>query len=266
MAHPQRRLSAWEHFVDGTWTSYMAAGTAAIVLSWVLTGCRIGNRVEQNNGSTADTISGFYSTSPQTMEACVMKNGATDPNCTSLSTNSAPQALKDLMTDPVAVLLRDASSRTAHIFSPFATPDEEGSIPSFMVTADLSRRTLTREKQVAPVALWFDAACQETGLTVINAAMNTQGAGSSVGGFKISGRIQLKFESYVWLEGSCAATTQAIADCLADVTKCRQTDAQENQVAQDFWRDYYGPYIDAGLIAAADIPTVKTLGYGIVYR
>ena len=261
-----RRMSSWELFIDGSWTSYLAAGTAAIMLSWFLTGCRLGNRTNNGTPPPADTLTGVYSNTPSAMETCILKAGQTDPVCASPAPSVAPAELLSLMSDPVAVGIVDTSTGDTRIFSPFATPDSQGKVPAISITTTLSDGTMSGGGTYPVVTYWTDTACQETDKTQLKGALNTTGAGTIVQNYTIKGRIQFSYASYTYLDGNCAASTAAVVACLQDVTKCLQADAATNQAQQNFWKSYYKPYIDSGLMTISDIPNVVTLAYGVLFQ
>jgi hypothetical protein len=232
-----------------SWLSYLTMGTLAVVASWALSGCRFGNR-EVDQAQSSDGVTGYYETQPQTMNYCAAIPAET---CKSVSTNQIPADFSSILTNPVALLLQDASTGKSILFPP---SDGTYGIPIFANTD----QTLSVLRSSSPSTTWDDSACTRTDEELIQGAFaRNNGPFTSGSKLPLSGRISLDITYTITFAGSCGPSMQAMADCYADASKCGTHQQSEASTL-------FAPYVNAGSLGTADLSKVTTLGYEISYQ
>ncbi|OFZ83865.1 MAG: hypothetical protein A2603_09055 [Bdellovibrionales bacterium RIFOXYD1_FULL_55_31] len=235
---------------------YLVCGMAAVILSWAVTGCRLGNYTEK---SAPDTISGFYETQPQKLEFTVhLAQGTT--NTVEAATNLIPADITNLnfiMTNPVRFQI--AKNKTDAIIA--AAVEDIG----YGVSID-SEFKLTFPQRSAKhdwmdqnfdciESIWLDAPnggkltkMPEYPITVAGSSMTARGR------LSIFYRVNIEFKG-----PGCPDLRQAMFDCYNESHDCDATYQKE-------MKDKFEPYIHANVMTAEDILFVENMGYEVTYE
>jgi len=204
-----------------------------------------------------ETFSGYYRSSPQTLNFCAV-HGSTD--CAAAPINQIPSLVANVMTNPVALISRDEASGEAYL----AASDESGyALP---VTVDASTSKLSFVGQTSPATLWNDDACT-TRLYVDEAgSFEKSSSAGTMGGKPLSGSLAVTLSLTRTLDGDCSASLQAMKSCYENEAQCGGTDSADNASLHAGVADFFDPYLQAGVLNAADIPSLTVLAYEIQYQ
>lgn len=241
------------------WLFYFGSAVVTIIVSWVfssgLTGCRLGNHVEQL--SQTDKVSGYYETQPQTLKFCAT-HGSVD--CKPATTNKIPGLLSQIFSNPVALILQNPSTGRAA----FTRPKGDGSALPVYLGSD---GRLSYLVSTSPQIIWKDRACTgQLFLAESGKILKDTGPYTSGTSLPLSGRIQLQVQVINSFDGNCGPTLTALYRCYLSASQCGGTSPGENQQQQQEVQDLFGPYIDAGAMAPADIPNTSYLAYEVFYQ
>lgn len=238
------------------WTSYLLSGTVAILLSWMLSGCRFGNNVV--TPENPDPITGYYQTQPQSLQFCVtFTSSATE--CRNVSTNQVPSLISQVLTQPVALQVTDPNHGEALFFDPF------GNGTALPISIDLSNLELSYLGYGNPTPLWSDENCTSQ-LFIESEGAITKTDPTEVSGLTTKGRIGLSIEVFEIYQGSCTNDLLEIEDCYSDANQCNGSTSSENAALQESVQNYFNPYIESGAMSSDDISDVSSLGYSVNYN
>lgn len=247
--------------------SYFFGGSLAIILSWVmatlLSGCRIGNYTSPT--TPPDPISGYYDANPQSLQFCVaLSSNSTSAACANASPSQIPVFISQEITDPVAIVLQNASTGDA-VFTAIS-----GGTTALPVTVGSDDVTLSYTNATTPQTLWKDPTCT-TSTYLAEQGSIVPGAGHAVAGSTrlTQGSITLTvqvIQTFDSTTASCTSELQSMSQCYQDVTQCGGTDSGSNQQLQSQVQSLFEPYIQAGAMAASDIPTATAVSYEVHYQ
>ena len=245
------------------WISYLFYGSLAIVLSWMTSGCRFGNRTETQAGSSSnsDPYSGYYVTAPKSLSFLVTTTSTVQK---SADVSQIPSEISTYLTNPVALVVTNLNTGKAVITSPAMLNSDQGTSLPINLKSDLS---LSFHGQSTSAELWTDTACQsyldfqESG----KVTQNTNIQGPSGNTLALSGQLQLTFKITNYLSGDCTATLQFFANCYQDSTQCEGSTSDQNLRIQAAIQDTFAPYIDSGAMNFSDFPSVTSYGYEAAY-
>ncbi len=244
-------------FFQLSWFSYFISGTAAVMASWLLSGCRLGNHLELPQNP--DQISGYYETAPQSFEVCATY----DHSSCNLNTpvNQIPSMPAVIMSNPVILLMKDLKTGEALL------GDSRGSGYAIRIFADESGR-LTDERHFNPSTFWVDEPCywQESIVEEGTYSKNSPGVSVSNQEPKISGKIELSFEYYFQFFGTCDQTLGTLYSCYLDPNKCGDTDSAKNAKYHLFTKSIFDLYLAAQVMQETDIKTAKALYFKVLYK
>ena len=240
-----------------TWTGYFLSGALAVVLSWAMTGCRFGNKVERSETAVDDGFTGYYQTRPQSLRFCVTDE--TDTQCASAQTNLVPPTVSNVVSNPVALLLEEGGGGNALLFDPY------GNGSALPVFVDTATGALSYIGYTAEEILWEDAACTTT-LYVEEEGQSVQDFLGDILGLPVRGRISLNVSIFSTYDGDCTADLNVISDCYQDSKDCGGADDEENSMLQLVVQQVFSPYIDAGVLTPGTIPEILSLGYEVSYE
>ena len=254
---------SFEVLTEGSWVSYFACGTLALLVSWFMAGCRLGNHT-QNKTVPTDNVTGYYSMAIQKYSAHVqLKNVSAPVTSDNVPLNTIPTLLQEIFSNPIGFMVQDLNTGKSAIFNPNSTPDANGSIPSMGVTTDLGSRTYSLSDVTNSQ---FNSNCAENAKLAVNGSFNASDAGLKLGKFQIFGHTVLTLKMDTDFAGNCDATMTVIMACYNDVTQCQQTTPADNQSLQDYFKSLFGLYISIGLITANQIQDVVSMGYELNYQ
>lgn len=252
--------------------NYFWSGAIALLLGWALTGCigdiRLGNHVER--GPNADEVTGYYETEAQSVTFCAELS---ELDCVPGKVSSIPKATTERLTNPLALKLLDYKTREAALYNPdVASP---AYYPVFAENEGKIHQSGSYQKHI----LWLDEqdCTSQESLVVDGTIHKNQGPYHSGTTHPLSGRLELKVQLIRNFSGECTSALTKAIQCRNDAGKCRQEPADfpagydpalyvPNQDMQRFYADLFAPYIDAGLITEAQIPSLKTIAYEVRYK
>lgn len=233
----------------------------ATLLAFALGGCRFGNRVVTSDAS-ADPISGFYGTSPQTLKFCASHP---ETRCIDMPTNQVPTLISAQMSNPVALIVQDAGTGDA------ALTAYNGGRSALPVWLGADNATLYFASSYSPRPLWKDSSCmsrmylEEEGAIVPGESLPVPGSSRSTNG-RITLRVRVTEAFIDSTDGSCRIVLQAMANCYQDVNQCGGLSAADNAAYRAQAVSVFDPYVQAGAMTAADIANGTSLAYEIQYQ
>jgi hypothetical protein len=242
------------------------AGLAVVgIVSLASGGCRIGNYSSTSGSTQPDGVTGYYDANPQSLTFCAATSAAT--TCKDAVTSKIPTEISGEITNPLALILEDASTGEAAMTA--ATGSGQAALPIYVDTTDDT--TLSFSYAYSPQTLWSSAGCttrqylDEQGSIVRGQGHLVAGtkSGMTVGSLTLDVQVIRSFDS---TDGSCAADQQVMSDCYQNVSQCGGADASDNQARQDYVRELFETYIQAGAMTATDIATVTQVAYGVHYQ
>lgn len=240
------------------WSSYIFTGTLAVILSWALSGCRLGNHVEEGP-TPPPSLTGYYETAPQQLTFCTTLKPDANTVCNEVSVNLVPGLISSVMGNPIAFQIMNDETGEARFFYPF------GSGYTMPVYVNKDTKELSYIGSTQTEVLWIDPACT-TQLYLEEKGMVNTGASNTVQGLTTVGRIALDIKVYSTYEGTCDDSLLDMENCFFDSNQCGGADATENGVLQTAVQNMYNPYIQAGVIKAEDISNISSLGYTVSYK
>lgn len=228
----------------------------ALCVPLLLSSCRFGNHVEQAPVSV-DSVSGYYSTSIQGVKLHVDANTLRHADG---DLNKVPGGWANILPDPTALIVTNRDKNIAYLVNP------NNSNNSFPVYFN-SERKLGITSNPAASTLWTDPNCQtQVTLSLDGSYSQSSGLGTSASGLKLSGRIGLNIQMIRTITGDCAATMATLGACYQDAQQCGGSNATENQNWQKSVQTLFNPYIQAGAMTAAEIPSVRGVSYELTYE
>jgi hypothetical protein len=224
-------------------------------LSGTLSGCRFGNRVEE--AVRPRGYSGYYRTAPQTLTFCSI-HSSTD--CAQAPVNQIPSLIANVMTNPIALISRDDTGSSAYL----AASDESGfALPTLV---DVASSSLSYVGQTSPVALWDDPACT-TRLYVDEAGSFTQSTSAgTLAGKPLSGTLAITLSITRTIDGNCTASLTAMKSCYENESQCGGADSAENANLHEAVVAFFDPFIQAGVLPAANLTQASVLAYEVRYE
>jgi hypothetical protein len=231
----------------------------AVIISWCVSGCRIGNQESPAAPpASKDPYSGYYVTSPQSLNFLVTTSHTTQK---AAPTTQIPTLIAQYMTNPVALILSDVTQNAAILTAPLNT---KSALPISIGTDDsLNYSVVTSESPY-----WNDTNClsrvelTETGMVTKDPTIASP-TGTT---YPISGRIQLKVQVVTQFSGNCIPTFQLIAKCYQDASQCGGTDSASNQALQAPIVTTFDPMIQAQALSVSDIPNIVNYAYEVEYQ
>lgn len=238
------------------WLAFLGTGSLMVVLSWMLSGCRLGNRVQA--ATDPDQTTGYYETAPQ---ALTFASNLVD-QAVSRPPSEVPDLVGAAFTNPVAVIMQDLATGEG-AFVPV-----DGTRYAFPFYIDAQRRIgLAATTQAVPV-FGADTGCTRQ-YSVLEDGKLTQAPGPSTVGFSrpILGRVELDIQVILSISGeNCAARMASVQTCYNDSSQCGGGDSTENEAIQAQYFSLFAPYIRAGVMSATQIGDVRSIGYEVLYQ
>jgi hypothetical protein len=231
--------------------------TTALAL---LPGCRFGNRVESTT-ERSEMFSGYYETKPQELTVCA---NASSQKCAKVASNMIPPLISQVMSNPVAFILKDQETGRAL----FIAPDGNGvTLPVFLNAQDLKLEFLGN---TSPQPLFRDPECTHRLYLEENGALVKDGGvlypHPAGGNLKTSGRVAMTISVVVTIDGECETSLQEVASCFGDASKCGAASAAENSEIQAEFQDMFSPFFQARVMSESDIPLLRSFGYEVSYQ
>jgi len=254
----------FEVLTEGSWLTYLTCGTLAVLMSWVMSGCRIGNRTQNTPPSI---VLNFYEMAPQKYSAHVqLKNVSAPVTTDNMPISAVPTFLTNLLSNPIGIQV-DSSQGRAALFNPAAAPDSSGNVSSMGVNYNVSNNTYSMESTADEA---FNTNCSLNETLSATGAVNSTDSGTSIGKYSIAGHNQLvvKMDNdfTAATAGGCDSTMTVIMNCYNDATQCQQTTTNDNLALQGFFQDLFAPYIQSNLITSNQIQDVTSMGFQLNYQ
>lgn len=240
----------------------IALVTTTAVVAIAAGGCRVGNYSSRSTPAETDPVTGYYDAIPQSLQFCA---AAGTTQCANVSTTQVPGFISDNITNPLALILKDAVTGEAFMT---AAVGGQTAIPIWVGTDNTE---LFYANHTSPQTLWLDTTCttkiylEEEGSIVRGTGHYVEGtqSGKTVGSLTLSVQVIRSFEG---VGGSCAAELQAMSTCYQDINQCGGSTPSINQARQARVQDLFETYIQAGTMTAADIPNITGVGYEVHYQ
>lgn len=256
------------HTYTPSWTSYVISGAAAIVLSWVISGCdfsKFGNHYEAGEPpENPDQISGYYETEAQTLDFCAALSGEGQLACASRPTAETPAFLASLMGNPVGIY-HDIETGDTQLFNPARDPAP-------VLPTQVNGETLEIQFFGSAGAETFwkgDTTCTRTLHVSEQGMIHRYDEPRSVDWNErlMYGTVEIVFTVMDEIVGDgCDTVLQEIAACYNDAADCGGSDATENAELQDTARAIFGDWVETGAITTAEIPSAEILLYEVSYQ
>jgi len=237
------------------------AGLGALIgAAALLAGClRLGNNVVQSENP--DKVTGYYESQAQTLELCSQNSPTTQTMCSKVATNLVPSMIGSVMTNPLALIVKDLSTGKAYFVG---LNDSQPALPVYVDTKDLS---LSFIGSTGSEVLWTDETCT-TKLYIEEQGTVVQGKGPFTSGSKLSlsGRVNLEVDVIRVFEGTCSDSLTKMAKCYEQLKNCGGATDAENTANQAWVQSLFDAYIQAGTMTLGDIPTVTRTAYHVSYQ
>lgn len=237
------RAAAWATFIG------------LLTLPSLLSGCEFGNHSETTL-SGYDVISGYYSTLPQSI-AFRAQVGLGAPRTKSGLVAEIPDFLKTVMDNPTMLYFDDPLKGWGSIRS---RVDTSLGIPT---TIDLGATTFAESTSAYAEV----AGCQLTQDIVHSGGFSQLPSTQVISGVTVRGTLSLDYAldyTLIGMDVDCDPMRDQMKDCYANGLNCATDPA--SIFYQPFLQEVFDPYVNAGLMTADEIATVRSVGYTAVYR
>ncbi|MBL7715364.1 MAG: hypothetical protein JNL01_07825 [Bdellovibrionales bacterium] len=224
-------------------------GTAALLASWMLSGCRLGNYSSQPIDKDP---TGYYQINAGSLGFSTnVRDGAFAAAVTEI-----PLEVSEAMANPTILQVQDMSSGLSVM----------GSVDRAYQVQLGNDDTIwsIRSQDFGP--FWTDANCTLMKSLEIDGSITrftTQQNGPS--GLPLSGKMKAKFTVINSLQGSCAQTMADVQSCYADQDLCGGANATENQDYHESIRSYFAPWINSGSISDSELHNVRSFSFEAIY-
>jgi len=228
---------------------------AVVTLSLVLVGCKFGNKTKTTL-TGYDTISGLYSSLPQTISFRVQIGAGAERTKNGL-VSEMPDFLKKVMNNPTMLYFDDP---VGGIGSLRAREDTSTGIPTYI------------QDKAGTFGASSSAGLELSGCrlyqTKVNSGTFTQLATTTtISGAEVRGTITVDFALEYTLTGDdidCDPMRARFKTCYIDDVNC-SSDAS-SIFYRPFVQETFDPYVNSGLMTPAEIGSFRTLGYSASYR
>jgi hypothetical protein len=241
-----------------TLTSYFVTGTLAVFASWMFSGCRFGNHVDETAAVEPFT---YYAMQPKHLFVCVDIKGETKSRCAETTLDKISE-WKAYLTHPIIFYRPDPSVTGAYLVSKDLKKSLSISLDS------LSAATFTHYSYSSPVAVFHHTECVDQMVNYAEGVYRPS-AQAAIEGHPIAGRMELVIQTERAITGSCDQSLAEMQDCYEDTSEdksaCGLSTPQKNQTEHDWVVSYFEPYIDRGLMTPTDITSVTKVYYQFIY-
>jgi hypothetical protein len=233
------------------------AGTLAVLASWVLTGCRLGNAIE--GAPETDPWTGFYEAAPQTLQFCSVNRQTHETDCGAAATTEIPALLANHVPRLMIFQLLKSSTQGA-FYSPYVSNPKDYVLYSTLGEAG----RLTLEKGFEPSEFWRDPQCLAQ-LDMSGEGMLSKTSSNVISGVKTKGRYRGTV-SVIWMFGSaCGPEFEALRSCYLDAAQCGGASPADNTSIQESIRAFFLPYVNANVLGTTDWSWIQNLAYEVSY-
>jgi len=242
-------------FEGWSWISLLLSGSIAVILSWVASGCRVGDQVVAQ--PNPDQYSGFYLAQPQELKFTATTDKTLSKDA---PLSSIPTEIGQYISNPVAFLLQDLKTGSAVLADPAGSQ-------GFPITFNPDL-TLTYQGTTTPSTFWHDKECQTYLEVLENGTLSKTVTGHIPAGNtrKIMGEIHLTVQVNTLFNGNCRATFQSLANCYQDASQCEGSSSTENLQNQSAVIENFRPLLESETITPADIANLVNYSYEVSYQ
>ncbi|OFZ78326.1 MAG: hypothetical protein A2583_08085 [Bdellovibrionales bacterium RIFOXYD1_FULL_53_11] len=242
--------------MSSTLATNLLFGFIAIIASWVLTGCRIGNNVEYAPPpppSDESKITGYYETRPTSIT--IYANHATQAS-KSIDIGQIPASIAAIYTNPMILVSDNAGTGDARIYDNTANYGQR-----IRANKDGSMAHYSAGKGTP----WYYAECTEAVSLEMKGDYTIFRDPKTIDNRTIRGVIKSRWTYIDQFTGDCAASMKEMAECYADFVNCKGKDEEENQKIQKLVAAAFEFHIKNGLITIDDIPAITSLAIEFSY-
>lgn len=248
----------------GSWGHYFLLGMSAVLLSWLVSGCRFGNRVEFSLKD--DGVTGLYGMQAQNAQFCFRSLSSQNTQCVSGPISSIPTGSSNIMTHPLYVQYHSSKNPVDLIAAGNSTNPNR---PSLQVTLSKSQKTVKTSGIISQVTAMLDPLCIGRLELSIDGQWDSDNKEETPYG-KTRGRLSLDYEVFMNYSavdnGDCQSTMTLVHACYLDAQNCGAGDPEENQTWHEFWINELALFIDSGAMTVNDIPDLGGYGFRVEYR
>ncbi len=251
-------------FEEANWIHVFLSGAITIIVSWLSSGCRLGDQIVNAPSPNPDRYSGYYMTQPQTLKFYAT---TTDTLEKEAATSLIPSEIGQFMTNPVAFLLFDPATGKAGL----ADPQGKSALPTLLKASDHS---LSYNGVTSATTYWRDPACQsyleisEDGSLSPSTSTPTSTPSTlpTENSLPIAGEIQITIRVTTQFQGNCTPTFLELSQCYQDPTQCGGSSDAENLQIQTVVMNAFAPWIQSQVMTATDIPILTNFAYEVFYQ
>jgi len=202
--------------------------------------------------------SGYYRLVPYKLSFCVFKDVS---ECKEAALDKIPQIAKEILSNPVGLMMQNPLSGQAVLFSPKSSNGYALPVYITQGSLDLNFSGLSNES-----VLWRDPKCKTRTSVYEIGKINMNRREGVLDGLALSGNIDFTIDVNDFFFGPCTRTFQNMMLCYDDLEKCEGSDVRENTKNQEMIKNYLNPYFESGALLRDDFAALKSLGYSVEYK
>lgn len=235
--------------------------TSSLALTTVLgfTGCEFGKNFGKNGNRVEligyDVTSGYYRTSPQSLNLAYTVNGASGSQAAHMQ--NTPSDMQEIMSDPMLLLVEDPVAGNASLRNSTDTGIGIGGIKINQKAGKLDRSS-------SGYATYKNCLLEQD---VLYTGDILQLSPQTFNGFNIRGQLSLDYQltyRITGVEQDCTEWFTKMKNCYSDANAC---ETGNNTIVQEgFVHSLFDPFINAGAFNVNSIPSVRNLQVDISYR
>lgn len=237
-----------------TGLGWVWSGCLALIASWLLTGCRLGNRLEY---AEPKTLTGYYEMDIDGVTFCSTSVGA-NTICHAAPTNQVPAIAAGVFSNPVGLQMINEHTGEGMLIGVVER-----------VAADIAVHVPTNAFDLGftvtdPTIPYTSSTC--------NVNMDWDGEGVAVkgehrvvGSYDTRGNVYLDLKVTTTFSGSCQALLTALRNCYQSEAQCGGTSAQQNSALYSRTHLALDPYVQNGVLALNQISTLESLSFRLTY-
>ena len=247
-----------------SWTSYLFSGVMALILSWAVTGCRLGNHVE-NQPQEPSHIK-FYATTSQTfaLSASYIPQ-ATPEDGLQVKQDTAPldeipSFIQQIMSDPVAFFFDPQNQNEGAVLSYKWQKGDPGIPVTYDANMNFGAPAQSRAYDWTVDGYHCTRTLSEEvkdGL-IVAAPAPYQVTVDANQKLTVSGKLELTYTRVDSFDGNCAPLLQYAADCLSRRIACKPDTLA-------LFEDIFDPFVNR-VLTIDDIATVSSVSYSVSYK
>ncbi|MDR3607274.1 MAG: hypothetical protein P4M08_07835 [Oligoflexia bacterium] len=256
-------------------------GSSLVIGAFASSGCFIQNKIVYP--APADTVSGLYATQPvSVVYSETLRNTLSQQDG---SVSALPDLVANIFTNPVAIGLSAPGSNSGYLASPYPSSSGTGNLEIPITYSAIAKSISASATPGSATDAWgTDSSCLlQTFITITGnldplgttaSTISIQGASVSLNG-RFSGKVTVSLLIADMTDAlTCATALQKISACYGNLTDCDSTSgsAVDNQTIQAGYQAYFGPWVDAQVLTAAEIAQLTpdlengSLSYEIQYQ